>query len=294
MTESRPSIPRPVKRAVRQRCGFGCVVCGLPIYEYEHVLGWANVRRHREDEIVLLCPLHHAERTKGLLTNETFNVASESPFNLRGGVTAPYALQFSGKEYLFDVGTIRFSGSLDSDGTFVQPVRIDGTSILGVRLEDSHFLLNLYVASESGQIVLAIIDNELIFSSWVWDAEFVGRRIIVREGHGKILIDLEFNSPGGLRIRRGRLLWNGIELMITERWSAVLNNRALLSDISVVGCTAGLVLGSERLQMGAAFRMEGIQRRGWNRAEAVRWVKEAAINSGLGELNELSGIDGSK
>ena len=37
------NMPLPIQREVRQRCGFGCVVCGLPLYEYDHLLGWTNV-----------------------------------------------------------------------------------------------------------------------------------------------------------------------------------------------------------------------------------------------------------
>ena len=31
------TIPPDVKRAVRRACGFGCVICGLGIVDYEHV-----------------------------------------------------------------------------------------------------------------------------------------------------------------------------------------------------------------------------------------------------------------
>lgn len=31
------TIPEPVKREVRQACGFGCVFCGHALVEYEHV-----------------------------------------------------------------------------------------------------------------------------------------------------------------------------------------------------------------------------------------------------------------
>jgi hypothetical protein len=291
MTGSRPPIPNPMKRSIRQRCGFGCVLCGLPLYEYEHILGWANVNRHHEDEILLLCAEHHTEKTKGLLSDEIVRAANESPLNLRSDVTAPYTLQFAGNDYRFDVGTITFSGNLDRDGSFVQPIRVDGTPILGVRLEDSHYLLNLYIADETGRIVMTIVDNELVFSSWVWDVEFVGRRIIVREGLRKVLIDIEFNPPEGLRIRRGRLLWNRIELLITENWAAILNNRTLLSRVSVVGCSTGLALGADNERSGAALRIGGIPRREWNRAEAIRWAKKTASESGLGELEDIAGMD---
>ena len=63
MTEQPTSrnIPLPIQREVRQRCGFGCVVCGMPLYEYEHLLGWAQVERHVATEITLLCDQHHRE-----------------------------------------------------------------------------------------------------------------------------------------------------------------------------------------------------------------------------------------
>jgi hypothetical protein len=56
------NIPFPIKRKIRQRCGFGCVICGLPLYEYEHLLGFAKVKRHVEKEITLLCDQHHREK----------------------------------------------------------------------------------------------------------------------------------------------------------------------------------------------------------------------------------------
>ncbi|WP_198036130.1 hypothetical protein [Salegentibacter sp. T436] len=61
------NIPLPIQREVRQRCGFGCVICGLPLYEYEHMEEWAKVKRHDAEEITLLCDRHHREKTAGLL-----------------------------------------------------------------------------------------------------------------------------------------------------------------------------------------------------------------------------------
>jgi len=43
------NIPLPIQREVRQRCGFGCVICGTLLYEYDHILtsaqGIAIVRK---------------------------------------------------------------------------------------------------------------------------------------------------------------------------------------------------------------------------------------------------------
>lgn len=82
-------IPLPVARVVRQRCGFGCVLCGLPLYEYDHLAGFANVQRHEAEEITLLCDRHHREVTAGLLPRNEVIAANGAPFNHRTGVSKP-------------------------------------------------------------------------------------------------------------------------------------------------------------------------------------------------------------
>ncbi len=58
------NIPLPIQREVRKRCGFGCVLCGLPLYEYEHMEEWAQVKRHIADEITLLCDCFDPYKTR--------------------------------------------------------------------------------------------------------------------------------------------------------------------------------------------------------------------------------------
>ena len=63
MPEKRPPLSPKLKREVRQRCGFGCVICGYPIYEYDHILGWAKVKRHLTMKITILCDQHTKAKT---------------------------------------------------------------------------------------------------------------------------------------------------------------------------------------------------------------------------------------
>jgi len=58
----RPAISDPIKREVRQRCGFGCVICGVPIYDYEHMVPHTEVQEHLANNVTLLCPTHHREK----------------------------------------------------------------------------------------------------------------------------------------------------------------------------------------------------------------------------------------
>src|SRR5688572_25130200 len=98
MAEERPPIPAKIKRKVRQRCGFGCVVCGNPFCDYDHMEEWAILQRHRASEITLLCKQHHGEKTNGLLPLEQVLEANRDPHNRRKGVSSPLKFHFRGRD----------------------------------------------------------------------------------------------------------------------------------------------------------------------------------------------------
>ena len=139
------NIPLPIQREVRQRCGFGCVICGLPLYEYEHMAEWASVKRHVADEITLLCDQHHREKTGGLLPKEVVSQANLNPFNLRENVSKPYNLHFSGKDAEIEIGGNSFTCEDLGYGTAMVPVSVDGTPLIGLIIADGHLLLNLVI-----------------------------------------------------------------------------------------------------------------------------------------------------
>ncbi len=48
-------IPRAVKTEIRERCGFGCVMCGQIPYDYDHLATpFIEATEHDPDDIVLL------------------------------------------------------------------------------------------------------------------------------------------------------------------------------------------------------------------------------------------------
>jgi hypothetical protein len=70
MSATRPAIPSDIQLKVRQKCKFGCVICGCPIYQYNHLEEWSVVREHKEENIFLLCPTHHSLKTIGAISKE--------------------------------------------------------------------------------------------------------------------------------------------------------------------------------------------------------------------------------
>lgn len=287
--QKRPKIPREIARSVRRKCGFGCVICGFPIYEYDHVEGWVNTRSHQENQIVLLCPTHHAEKTRGLLTIVDVQKARRDPFNLQSGTSSPYELKYSGNEYFFDIGTNKIFGQLTENNLFAQLVRVDDQILLGVRLEDGRFLITMTLCDNQGHEVLRIKDNALMYNVQTWDVEFVGKRLKIREQSKQIIVDIEFGSPSKVFVRRGRFLRNGVDVLVTEKWAAVLNNTTLLQGNHLENGTIGLAIGNDPMY-GAAIALSGVPREGWDRDGAIIWAQKQA--SDLSEdIHELAWIN---
>lgn len=177
----RPKIPAPIKRAVRQRCGFGCVLCGLPIYDYEHMAEWVVTQQHVSDEMTLLCPTHHAEKTRGLLPDERVRAANAAPFNLQTGETTAWKLHYAGSRCEAIIGGNQFSAAtIDGDQVLV-PLMIDGETLILFRVEGGHLLLSLSVCDERNEPVLLIEDNESLLM--VGAALAAGRR----HGNGTVI-----------------------------------------------------------------------------------------------------------
>lgn len=262
-------IPDPIRRAVRQRCGFGCVICGLPLYTYEHMLGWATVQRHVADEMTLLCDKHQRERTNGLLPISDVQAANQDPFNRRSGTSAPYALHYSGDYCQVDIGsnvlTARMMG-------YLVAVQVDGEPLVGFRFEDGHYLLNVLLFNEVNEPVLQILDNELIYSSEPWDIELVGNRLTVRAAARSIFIDIVFEPPATVRFLRGRLLLNGIELYIRPTFIILVNSADLIRQSTASGSSIGLNIGYD--ERPSAFRFRRVPRYQIGRRAALRRAKE--------------------
>ena len=279
------NIPLPIKREVRQRCGFGCVLCGVPVYEYEHMDGWASVRRHEADQITLLCAQHHAERTKGLLTIQQVRQASKDPFNLRHGKSPAYQMHFAGGSCLVDIGSNRFSTTFAGDGRSMTALMIDDVPLIGFSLDSGQLLLNMLVYNESNERVLEIVESQLVYTGdGVWDVEFVGQTLTIREGLGDFLLEVTFQPPNRIAIGRSRIVFDGVECLVRPQYLLVVNNCSLISHTQGVGLDCGIAIDSPSYVGGVCFAIGGVPRYPFGsydvekRKAAIEWA-ESSIQS---------------
>lgn len=268
------NIPLPIQREVRRRCGFGCVICGMPLYEYEHMEEWAEVKRHIADEITLLCDQHHREKTGGLLPKDNVREANKNPYNLRKGVSKPYNLHFSGKEAKVEIGSNSFTCQDHGYGTSIVPISVDGTPLIGIILADGHLLLNLVVFDEFNIPILHIKNNQLFYSTSPWDIQLVGKKLTIREGHGKILFEIEFYPPDKIVINRGRFLRNGVEILVSPSNILITNNSTLLSNCYANNCHGGLIIGHHNESLGGFMSITHLSRYLGDNKEALKFARE--------------------
>lgn len=274
------NIPLPIQREVRQRCGFGCVICGMPLYEYEHMNEWAQVHRHIAEEITLLCDQHHREKTGGLLPKEVVREADANPFNLREGVSKPYSLHFAGKKAEVIIGGNSFTCEDQGYGTVMVPISIDGVAMVGFILGDGHLLLNLVVFDECNVPVLHIKNNQLFYSVSPWDIQLVGTTLTVREAHRKILLEIHFSPPNRIAVTRGRFLRNGVEVLVRPENILVSNNAMYISNCHAHNCHGGLILGYHERSMSGFMAIEGIPRYYGDRSAALEFERECRARDG--------------
>jgi hypothetical protein len=161
MTNSRPPIPDPIKRAVRRRCGFGCVFCGAPIYDYDHIEPFSSEQSHAANNLTLLCPNHHREKTAGRLAIECVREANLSPRNNASPYTAYHQLYFQGSSFRLRLGGTWFTVCFDAIADKFIAVLIDERPLFSFRRESAKLLIDLALYHEDGNLLLEIDRSEL-------------------------------------------------------------------------------------------------------------------------------------
>ncbi len=189
-------IPAAVKRAVRQRCGFGCIFDGSLIYEYDHFRPeYADATEHLADGITLLCPNHHSEKTKGLITADMVESADAGPFARRQG--------FASRIQMLQPQPISVSIGQFQTINVPKIIHVDGLDVLRIRppLDTGEpYRLSAKLFDWHGRSMVKIVDNELRASSGSADVTQVANRTEIRDANGEIVLRLVFAPPAELSI----------------------------------------------------------------------------------------------
>jgi len=244
---------------------------------------FAEVKKHEENNLTLLCDSHHREATVGLLTAAQVAAANISPFNVSSGVSSPFALHFYGNEFQVEIGSNQLlGGAAHPDGGFAFiPISVDDNDILWFRVdEQGRIFFNMFILDECNFPLLVVNENVLVYKTDTWDILFKGTTLTLRQGSRDIFIELEFLPPNRIRIPRGRLLCNGVEILVRENHIFIVNAGQIFSKCAFHGGTIGLQLGRNERGYVGMIRSDpkGLKRYGVDRKAALKYEKDSIRN----------------
>jgi hypothetical protein len=235
-------IPADVKRAVRQACGYGCVICGSAIIEYEHVEPtFSEAREHDARAITLLCPQCHAKVTRGFLSKQAVQGAMREPRCMDQG----FANEF------FDIGRTHprlvFAGMTIEETQI--PIQVSGEALFQVQQAEEKggpFRLDGTFHNSRGELSLQIIENEWREMVANWDAEAVGGVITIRDDPRHVSLMLRAEPPDTLIVEQLDMFLSGYRFLGNPDQLTVVfpgGGRTSFTRCLASHCHVGLALG---------------------------------------------------
>lgn len=255
------TIPDDVKRDVRQRCGFGCVVCGNAFIQYDHLdPPFVKARQHIADGIVLLCGGCHDRKTRGALSEASVRAAAINPAARRRDFSFG-PLDIGHEHPIVAIGDVTCT-RVDT------VVMIDLEPILQIQAPEfvgGPFRISARMTDRTGAEILRIVDNEWRARPQNWDVEVEGSRLTIRRGPRDIALKLRSEPPRRLVVERMKMTHRGAEISVVEgrhvrfrsAGGAVFETEGAITDIrdSEVAIEFNSTLGSVAIGMGGHVRI---------------------------------------
>lgn len=238
-------IPADVARQIRRSSGFGCVVCGCALYDYEHVdPEFKDAERHDPTRIALVCPNHH--RSKGAFTSlETLKAAMADPYSMRHGYS----------RLSLDVNDccVTFGPYIVEQSPVILSIRGQPAIWLDQPEEvGAPFLLSAKFNSQGGETLCGIEQNRWYAAATNFDVQIIAGNaagtLEIRKDKRTVIFRMEVRPPKQITISHLDT-WDGnLHIVIRPDGDASLlemNGRPKMrgSDEYVTGWATGVNLG---------------------------------------------------
>jgi hypothetical protein len=191
---------------------------------------------HVPESIVLLCPNHHAEVTKGVIPKSVVANASRDPAAVRAGYSHRSLPWFS-DELMFKVGGLVTRGTpipfmiRDAVPVMFEPPRDGGhATTISASIDDPN-----------GVNILRVENDEWQVRDATSDFEWIGNRYIFRSQNKQVVLQLRFDAPGLLAIERLLTVIKGLKVEATEDSLEIGGRNVPMMRADY--CGAGLIIG---------------------------------------------------
>lgn len=242
-------INEEIAREVRVRCGFGCVICGLGLYEYEHFMPeFKNARFHMADGITLLCPNHHDRKTRGMLPVEVIKKFNATPKALQNGA--------AGDKFFLTAKPTIIIGTAKITSTPVV-LQIENEPILIIQRgedENEPYLITANLHDKNGELILAIENNVWETPNRTWDCKSIGRKIEIRSAPRNIELVLRKEIGNVIVIERLSMFHRGYKIMVHEGRNTTFITptgvNLVVDSCEIDDCLSGILLFHNAISLG--------------------------------------------
>ncbi|MBI3716478.1 MAG: hypothetical protein HY255_10835, partial [Betaproteobacteria bacterium] len=191
------AIPEHVRREVRQRSRFGCILCRSAIYQYEHIYPeFANAKAHEADKICLLCGGCHDKVSRGRIAKDTVKTRYLE-IQESNEVRPPFEeLSLSSTNISVAIGSANFEHTPNL-------IRINGQNLLSITppKDGAAFpTLNGIFCDHAGRESLRIVENVWEGAIDAWDISVAGRVVTVRTEKGRTALAFRIDPPSRITI----------------------------------------------------------------------------------------------
>lgn len=243
------TIPEAVKREVRQRDGFGCIVCGSAFYQYDHLgTEFKDAETHDPQQIVLLCGGCHDRKTRGVLSTETLQMHAQSPRCMQTNFSwGPLDVGRDHPEIVLGTLTATHVRSL---------LTIDGEDVFSIAqpvVPHGPFTVNASLYDQGGRQTVKIVSNEFQAEVSNWDVEITGPRVTVRSAPGKFDLVIRMEPPHRLVIERLDMVYKNLSIQCREGQDTIIEGAGTLlktTGATFNGCDIAVCVSGSNLFMG--------------------------------------------
>jgi hypothetical protein len=214
-------IPADIRREVRRRSKFGCVMCRRGFYQYEHIdPSFEEATEHSPDHICCLCGACHDSVTRGHISKEAVNAAyrniQDLPLEKVGPPVGPVDFHDGSAELL--IGGLLYTPAVRT------VLRYHGSDIIRVlpsERDGEPGKISAVFTADDGLEILRLEENEWVGSLNTWDIEIVGHQITARRHKGTVTLQLRLEPPGRIVVERLDMRVSDSHVLATEKTYAV-------------------------------------------------------------------------
>jgi hypothetical protein len=201
------AIDSGTKLAIRQRCGFGCIFCGLGIIQYHHFMPeFKDAIIHDPSGITLLCPCCHTKAGARIISRDQVIKANNNPWCLRNGYTREAF-------YLGNTSVpVRLGASLINAQSILM---YDDKVLLGFEPAEevgSPIRLTACLTDINGDELFSVTNNEWQARSDQYDVNVVAQSLTIRAASGNILMRMCLGASESLKVDRLRMTYRGFSI----------------------------------------------------------------------------------